>query len=172
MSTLLHYLLLISTSILPFIQDNISKENHPKIHSGLKQGNTIFVNPIKKNDFKYISSKYGWRINPWTAKWQFHHGIDIVSHNEDALIHSTQSGRVSKVNRDVNQALGLWIEIEHPNGYKSRYGHLSKIYVDQGASVILGQAIGRIGNTGKVTGKHLHYEITYRDKSINPLMIP
>jgi len=166
MSTLFLYILLISISLVPFAP-RVDTNNK---HSFLEQKeHPQFLNPIRKKDFKYISSRYGWRLHPLTGKWQFHNGIDIVSYNELASVYSTQSGKVSNINKDPNQALGLWIEIKHLNGYTTRYGHLSKITVAIGAIVAQGQEIGVIGNTGSVSGRHLHYETKKNGQFINPL---
>ena len=64
---------------------------------------------------------------------------------------------------------GQLIEINHGFGYKTRYGHLSKRHVNVGDSVTRGQVIGDVGSTGVSSGSHLHYEVRFRDKTINPI---
>ena len=65
---------------------------------------------------------------------------------------------------------GKVIEIDHGNGFKTKYGHLNKIYVNKGQQVAQNEAIGEVGNTGRSTGPHLHYEILYNGAHLNPMV--
>ena len=65
-------------------------------------------------------------------------------------------------------AYGRMIEIDHGNGFVTRYGHLAKILVKKGQVISLSETVGLMGNSGRSTGTHLHYEIRYQGKSLNP----
>ena len=79
----------------------------------------------------------------------------------------TASGRI--VYASYNGAYGRMIDVDHGNGFVTRYGHLNKIMVRRGMKVVKGQTIGIQGSTGRSTGNHLHYEIRYNGVAINPL---
>ena len=113
----------------------------------------------------YVSSAYGGRRDPFKKSWAFHGGIDIAGHWK-APIHATASGTVTFVGR--KGAYGRMIEIDHGNGFVTRYGHLAKILVKKGQVISLSETVGLMGNSGRSTGTHLHYEIRYQGKSLNP----
>ena len=81
-------------------------------------------------------------------------------------IKSTAAGKVSFVGR--YGSYGKSVFVDHGFGIETRYAHLSKIFVQEGQDLSLGEAVGKIGNTGRSTGKHLHYEIKIKKKSRNP----
>ncbi len=113
----------------------------------------------------YISSGFGVRIDPIKKKWSRHLGIDIPSWHKTKIF-STADGKVIKAGK--NGSYGNYIEIDHGNGFKTRYGHLSKILVKRGDIVTIDQKIGLMGSTGRSTATHLHYEIRFDGKAINP----
>ena len=118
--------------------------------------------PIEKY---YITSSYGYRKDPYTKRRAFHKGIDLgAAWGTDIL--ATASGEISFVGN--YGSYGKSVFIDHGNGIQTRYAHLSKIFVKKGELVDLGNIIGKIGNTGRSTGKHLHYEIKVYDKARNP----
>ena len=118
--------------------------------------------PIEKY---YITSSYGYRKDPYTKRRAFHKGIDLGAAWGSDIV-STASGKVSFVGN--YGSYGKSVFINHGNGIQTRYAHLSKIFVEKGEIVDLGNIIGKIGNTGRSTGKHLHYEIKVNDKARNP----
>ncbi|MAH89253.1 MAG: hypothetical protein CMJ06_04335 [Pelagibacterales bacterium] len=118
--------------------------------------------PINKY---YITSSYGYRKDPYTKRRAFHKGIDLGAAWGSDIV-STAAGKVSFVGN--YGSYGKSIFIHHGNGIQTRYAHLSKIFVKKGETVDLGNIIGKIGNTGRSTGKHLHYEIKVNDKARNP----
>jgi len=125
--------------------------------------------PIGKPAKKYyISSSFGIRKDPFKKKWARHQGIDMAGW-WDTPIYASANGTVLKAG--VNGAYGKFIEIDHGNGFRSRYGHLSKIKVKKGEQVTLEQEIGLMGSTGRSTSPHLHYEIWFNGKPINPMKI-
>ena len=118
--------------------------------------------PIKKY---YITSGYGVRTDPYTKRKAFHKGIDLGA-PWGSDIKSTAAGEVSFVGR--YGSYGKSVFVNHGNGIETRYAHLSKIFVKEGQRLELGHVIGKIGNTGRSTGKHLHYEIKVKKKARNP----
>ena len=134
----------------------------------IKNDTPLFLKPIKKQDFKYISSPFGWRIHPISGKIQFHQGIDIASNNKFTCIYATADGFVSELGTSKKSA--RYIRIQHNKVYSTKYLHLSKIFVRKGEQLIAGQVIALMGNTGWSTGTHLHYEITRNGIPINPLI--
>ena len=113
-----------------------------------------------------ISSRYGWRKRPVGGGWQMHAGLDIHAWIYDT-IYATGDGKVSSAY--WMGGYGRCIVIEHTSGYESTYAHLYRIFVHKGDSVKKGQPIGRAGNSGAVTGPHLHYEVRRHGKPADPL---
>jgi len=114
----------------------------------------------------WISSGYGWRINPFTRKREFHKAIDLSAPWGSEVMAAAQ-GKVTYAG--WKDSYGLTVRIDDGYGYFTVYGHLSKILVKKGAWVSKGQIIGRVGSTGRSTGPHLHFEVWYNGKAINPL---
>ncbi len=113
-----------------------------------------------------ISSNYGHRENPFTGEnIESHKGLDIKG-NYGEVVKTTASGVVKFASR--RGGYGNCVIINHGNGFETYYGHLSKISVKQGQRVIAGDAIGKIGSTGRSTGPHLHYEVHRNGKIVNP----
>ncbi|MDG1437594.1 MAG: M23 family metallopeptidase [Emcibacteraceae bacterium] len=123
------------------------------------------VTPPEKH---YVSSRFGTRRDPITKKWASHKGIDMAGWKGTA-INSGGAGVVTVAGR--NGAFGLFIEINHGNGFKTKYGHLSKLKVKRGDKVDANQLIGLMGSTGRSTSSHLHYEIWFNGKPIDPLKV-
>ena len=119
-------------------------------------------------DTLVISSNYGWRRSPIYRGWRMHSGTDFFAAWSDT-VYATGNGLVTKVRR--NFGYGRQIKIEHCGDYYSSYSHLYRYLVKEGDSVSLGQPIARAGNSGMVTGPHLHYEILRGDKTTNPMEV-
>jgi murein DD-endopeptidase MepM/ murein hydrolase activator NlpD len=117
-------------------------------------------------DTLIVSSNYGWRRSPIHRGWRMHSGTDFFAAWSDT-VYATGNGLVSRVRR--NFGYGRQIKIEHCGEYYSSYSHLSRYFVKEGDSVKLGQPIARAGNSGMVTGPHLHYEIYRNGKTSNPM---
>ena len=117
-------------------------------------------------DTLVISSNYGWRRSPIYRGWRMHSGTDFFAAWSDT-VYATGNGIVTTVRR--NFGYGRQIKIEHCGEYYSSYSHLYRYLVKEGDSVRLGQPIARAGNSGMVTGPHLHYEVLRGDKTTNPI---
>lgn len=112
-----------------------------------------------------MSSGYGSRIDPFTKKQTFHGGIDIAAVKDTPVIASAEgdvlySGKLG--------GYGKLVVIKHIMGYETRYGHLNKIDVKKGEKVKRGEVIGYVGNTGRATGYHLHFEVRRFSKNEKP----
>lgn len=113
-----------------------------------------------------INNEFGFRRNPFGGRsYEFHPGIDIDGERGD-LVTASAGGTVVKAG--YTGGYGNMVEIDHGNGIHTRYGHMSKLDVQAGETVTRGQLIGEIGSTGRSTGPHLHFELRYNDKPINP----
>jgi len=115
--------------------------------------------------YRRISSQFGYRTHPVTHKKDFHAGIDL-SAKYGTPIYAPANGVVEYAQR--KGAYGKFLLIAHAYGFKTAYGHLSKYAVKSGQYVTKGQLIGYVGNTGRSTGAHLHYEIRYLNKWVDP----
>jgi len=114
----------------------------------------------------YISSYYGYRDDPFSDKRQFHAGDDF-SAKIGTPVKSTGDGIVSKAQFDSR--FGNFIEIDHGYGFKTVYAHLKNgLLVKKGDKVNRGQSIAYLGNTGRSTAPHLHYEVKFKNKTVNP----
>lgn len=119
----------------------------------------------------HIASGFGYRRNPFNGRSDFHPGIDIFkAGNYGAPVYASQNGVVVMSVASGNYyGYGLYIEINHGNSFSTTYGHLSAVLVANGQEVKKGQLIGRVGSTGASTGPHLHFELRYSGKHINPV---
>ena len=113
----------------------------------------------------WISSKYGYRASPFTGEREFHNGIDI-SARSGAPIVAAASGTVKEVKSSPIE--GYYLMLQHKNSYQTLYSHCQEILVKEGQAVKAGDTIATCGNTGKSTGPHLHFEIRYAEKTIDP----
>ncbi len=123
---------------------------------------TPSIAPIKGGHY---SSRFGARRHPYTRKREFHHGLDITA-DTGTKVHATAGGKVLTTRFDPT--LGLYIKIDHGNGFKTLYGHLRTFEVEPGQVVKRGDLIGRSGNTGRSTAPHLHYEVRHYNRPQNP----
>lgn len=123
--------------------------------------------PLKGTEIKYISSYFGYRPDPIYKIEKFHSGIDF-SAQMGTEAYATGDGVVYDVEKG-HWGYGNMVTIDHGFGYKTRYAHLQKAAVRKGQKVKRGQLIGYIGNTGKTTGVHLHYEVLKNDVQIDPI---
>lgn len=124
------------------------------------QGNGLFYlnNPSKSN---VITSQFGLR---WGG--EKHHGIDIAGNIGDPIF-AAESGFASLVS--YNSIYGNYMKLDHGKGVETLYGHCDVMFIKEGEKVTKGQIIGKIGNTGRSTGPHLHFEVRVNGKADNPL---
>ena len=122
--------------------------------------------PIDRTKLKNVSSLYGMRNHPTLGIWRMHEGVDLTAPTGTS-VYATGNGTVSQ--SQVRNGYGELIEIDHGFGYKTRYAHLSARFVKPGDKVTRGQVIGEVGNTGVSSGPHLHYEVRYRENTVNPI---
>jgi len=111
-----------------------------------------------------ITSVFGPRRDPVYGGDEFHDGIDI-SGQEGEPIYAIDEGGVCRIDQD--HIYGTYVEIDHGNGMKSIYGHLSEVKIELGP-IDKGQLLGLMGNTGKSSGPHLHLGLYYHGKYLNP----
>lgn len=126
------------------------------------------VSPIFPRPGSYrISSRFGYRTDPVRGGGEYHQGVDFAM-QRGSPVYATGDGVVEKSEIKFT-GYGNEIVIDHGFGYKTRYAHLNTIEVAPGLKVQRGEQIGTVGNSGKSTGFHLHYEVMYRNGRVNPL---
>lgn len=113
-----------------------------------------------------LTSGFGMRQDPITSNRAFHSGLDIAA-SPGAPVRATADGVVTRAGR--NGGLGKAVYLSHGYGLSTRYGHLAKLAVEPGQRVSRGDVIGYVGNTGRATGYHLHYEVHLDGKAVNPM---
>lgn len=123
-------------------------------------------NGLPMKSYRYISSGYGIRLHPVSNKRGMHYGIDYVV-PMNTPVYATADGVVSHVSHS-KRGYGKLIRLTHNFGFISLYAHLNKILVKSGDYVYKGDLIAKSGNTGISTGPHLHYEVLYMQKKLNP----
>lgn len=125
------------------------------------------IQPIAINDFRRISDYYGTRRDPFTGNKRMHYGMDFIG-SVGTDIYATGDGTVVKA-AFTNFGYGKEVVINHGFGYKTIYAHLRNIKVEKGDKVKRGDVVGTLGNTGRSTGPHLHYEVRRNSSPVNPL---
>jgi murein DD-endopeptidase MepM/ murein hydrolase activator NlpD len=113
----------------------------------------------------YCSSGFGMRRDPFTGQPSRHYGLDFAA-RRGTPIKATADGVITFAGK--NGSIGITAKIDHGNGYVTIYGHCNKLVVKKGQQIRRGDVIGEIGNTGRSTGDHLHYEIRQNGKAVNP----
>ena len=123
------------------------------------------IQPVLNKDLKRMASGYGWRVDPVYHVRRFHEGMDFTA-PVGTDIFATGNGVVTYAG--WRQGYGETIEIDHGFNSATRYAHCSKLMVRVGQKVKRGDVIALVGNTGKSTGPHLHYEVHYLGRPIDP----
>lgn len=125
------------------------------------------IQPVSNKKLTRIASGFGMRIDPVYGTPKMHKGLDFTA-PQGTPIYATGDGTVRVAGRDVG-GFGNHVEINHGYGYKSLYAHMFRIKVRPGQRVKRGQVIGWVGNTGKSTGPHCHYEVHINNREVNPV---
>jgi murein DD-endopeptidase MepM/ murein hydrolase activator NlpD len=156
-------------SVIDRISQNLSQENIElnllqsiMLDKDLKRSLDPKGWPVKRS---YISSSYGYRSDPFTGKKVFHKGVDLPS-SKGSPIYALAAGVVTFAGS--KSGFGNMVEIDHGNGYSTRYAHISKIMVSGGDRIDQDQVIAKIGSTGRSTGPHLHLEMFKDGRRFNP----
>ncbi|CEM62981.1 M23 family peptidase [Treponema phagedenis] len=123
----------------------------------------LFRKPLRGG--YYISSRYGWRNDPFTGTRSFHNGLDMVS-RRGTPVYPALEGKV--IATGYSTVYGNYVIIRHHSGYQTLYGHMQTISVSSGRWVDTSTRIGSVGNTGRTTGPHLHFTIYKNGATINP----
>lgn len=138
-----------------------TKTDVAKAQAALRKTPTIWP-----TDNRRITSLFGVRKDPFTGRARFHAGVDIAGSTGDP-IYATADGVVVHSERD--SAEGNNITIDHGNGIRTRYMHMSKLIAEVGDKVSKGDVIGELGSTGRSTGPHIHYEVLVAGDQSDPI---
>jgi len=149
----------------------------------LSVGDTLFIPGVTMNEDDYLlaigelfqwpvgrfrfTSGYGMRDDPITGQWRMHSGIDLAN-GVGTHIMAARSGRVAHVEANAG-TYGNLVIIDHSNGFQTLYAHLSSFNVVRGQRVLTGEVIGRMGNTGRSTGPHLHFSVIRNRRFEDPM---
>lgn len=149
---------------LPELLENLKHQVEPALEQTLERENARpFGFPVKATARK--TSEFGMRRSPFGGGREFHAGLDFVA-AYGSPIHATAPGRVVKA--EMSRGYGYHVVIDHGYGYKTLYAHLSSLAVTPGMTVDRHDIVGALGNTGRSTGPHLHYEVHYQNEPVDP----
>ena len=145
---------------------NLEEIRQQKIIQAIKKQNDLLsgtpsIQPVQG----WITSEFGYRSSPFTGRREFHSGLDI-SAPMGTPIYAPAEGKISFSGKDG--AYGITLVINHGRGITTRYAHLQKYVVEKKQTVSRGQLIGYVGNSGRSTGPHLHYEVLVNNIPVNP----
>ena len=148
---------------------NLESMSYSESYNKVEENDKLYlaipaIHPVDRKQSR-LSSRYGYRRDPITKKYTFHDGDDF-SARTGTDVFATADGIVKRSR--YWGTYGNYIEVDHGFGYRTIYGHLSNRKVNSGDRIIRGQKIGEVGNTGKSTAPHLHYEIKKNGKNVNP----
>ena len=162
----------------PYIPDNQTLKNDKELNKEVMSiyenledidyyAQVIKATPIGKPVWSYwVTSKFGTRLDPFKKTKAVHKGIDLASMSGNK-IRSQATGRVTRA--EFVKGYGNMVEVDHENGFKTKYAHMKSMNVQKGDTVEKGDIIGEVGSTGRSTGPHLHYEILYRGVPVDPM---
>lgn len=114
----------------------------------------------------WIASRFGQRPDPFTGRLAFHAGIDFTTGKSGAEINTVAGGVVTW--SGPRSGYGLMVEVNHSNGFSTRYAHAEKLFVEVGDIVTKGQNIALVGSTGRSTGPHVHFEVYKNGRVVDP----
>jgi len=126
------------------------------------------IMPINQKDLAHaVTSGFGWRTHPIYKTQEFHQGMDF-SAEQGTPIYATGDGTIERAD-NLQQGYGNHVVINHGFGYRTLYGHMSRIGCRTGQKVLRGQLIGYVGSTGLSTAPHVHYEVLRNGDAVNPI---
>ncbi len=137
-------------------------QNKEKLLAGIPA-----IQPVANKDLRRVASGFGYRIDPVYKVTKFHAGLDFTA-PQGTPIYATADGRV-KTSGSSSGGYGNHVVINHGYGYETLYGHMVRVKVRAGQSVKRGEVIGWVGNTGKSTGPHCHYEVHKNGNPVDPI---
>lgn len=152
----------LATSVPPATRPQAPSYDNNGSTGSTNVGGISWKMPISYTAF---TSPYGWRIHPITGVRTFHYGVDLAAPT-GRPIYATRSGTVDTAS--YNGSAGYYVQINHGDGYRSIYMHMTHYIVSAGQHVSQGQVIGYCGSTGGSTGPHLHFGISYNGSYVNP----
>jgi len=125
------------------------------------------IQPVSNKDLNRVASGFGYRIDPVYKVRKFHAGLDFTA-SQGTPIYATADGKVKESGFNTS-GFGNHVVINHGYGYETLYGHMVRVKVRAGATVKRGEVIGYVGNTGKSTGPHCHYEVHRNGQPVDPV---
>jgi murein DD-endopeptidase MepM/ murein hydrolase activator NlpD len=148
-------------------QARLQRQEYEEILSHLEEANReVRTTPsLRPVNVGFVSSRYGWRMDPITGRRTMHRGVDF-SARLGTPVQATADGVVTF--SGVFQTYGNVVELSHGGGFVTRYGHLQRRLVQKGQRVTRGDVIGRVGSTGRSTFSHLHYEVERQGERVDP----
>jgi murein DD-endopeptidase MepM/ murein hydrolase activator NlpD len=148
-----------------FANEAINKSVFPAFNAG-----TIPTElPLENMTAESLVSGFGERINPFHKALYAHDGIDLIA-PRGTPVHATASGEVITVKfSSIEAGFGNYVEVDHKNGFITRYAHLEDILVRKGSTISIGNILGTTGKTGGAVAPHLHYEVILHGKNVDPV---
>ena len=162
---------------VPYHPDMLSEEDSEGLRTSLdrrierwRQLNDVYASlplamPMNR-DQSYVTSRFGRRKDPFNGRWAMHSGLDFGGPYKSPIF-TTADGVVTFA--AWKSRYGRVVDVDHGFGLVTRYAHLAKIKVKKGDKVSVGDTVGLLGSSGRSTGPHLHYEVHYKGKALNPL---
>ena len=145
---------------------SIQIDEKAELHKFLKNQKSMLAStPSVRPTKGWVSSRFGPRNSPFTNQKEFHRGVDISSRMKTPII-APADGIVASIS--YNHGYGKLLSINHGYRLNTKYGHLAKVLVKKGQYVKRGQKIALVGNTGRTTGPHLHYEVYLNGVPVDP----
>jgi murein DD-endopeptidase MepM/ murein hydrolase activator NlpD len=130
-----------------------------------EQRNILASTPAIRPVDGWVTSRFGYRTSPFTGKREFHKGLDIAALKKSPII-ATADGVVAFVG--LKGMLGKVIVLDHGHGISTQYGHIDKALKKPGEKITRGEEIALVGNSGRTTGAHVHYEVMLNGLPVNP----
>lgn len=141
---------------------DVMLQNKEKLLAGIPA-----IQPVANKDLRRVASGFGFRVDPVYKVTKFHAGLDFTA-PQGTPIYATADGRI-KTAGSSSSGYGVHVVINHGYGYETLYGHMVRVKVRPGQQVKRGEVIGWVGNTGKSTGPHCHYEVHKNGNAVDPV---